>query len=44
MALLAYIFPIRKKMNEMKKRSVLVTAVLLALLTAGCFCLPKVIL
>ena len=42
MALLAYIYPIRKKMNDMKKRQVLATAVCLVLLTAGCFCLPKV--
>ncbi|MGM9735898.1 MAG: glycoside hydrolase family 5 protein, partial [Candidatus Cryptobacteroides sp.] len=42
MAFLAYIFPIRKKMNDMKKGKVTAIFVTLAILCAACFLLPKV--
>lgn len=42
MGLLAYLFPIRKTMNEMRKRQLLIWSVIFAVLCAGCFFLPKV--
>ena len=41
MALLAYVFPIRKQMNPMQTRKVIIIAVVLAVLAAACFLLPK---
>lgn len=42
MGLLAYFFPIHKQMNPMDKKKVIIISVVLALLSAGCFLLPKV--
>ncbi|MDD5910727.1 MAG: MFS transporter [Bacteroidales bacterium] len=41
MALLAYVFPIRKQMNPMQTRKVIIIAIVLAVLAAACFLLPK---
>jgi len=41
MALLAYAFPIRKKMGEMQTKKLIVIAAIFGLLCAACFFLPK---
>lgn len=42
MALLAYIFPIRKVMNPMHKKEVVIIAIVFVLLIAVCFMLPRI--
>lgn len=42
MALLTFAFPIKKKMNPMHTRKVIITSAMFAVLCAACFLLPKV--
>ena len=42
MALLAYIFPIKKQMNPMQTRKLIIISVILVVVAFGCFLLPKI--